>query len=221
MNEGLRTFARDPDKKTVSAFERAEPPTDTGCEMLMVTRSGDLSRAVPARLVSKEPYRLEVLAGVDFPVGSDVLLVTPRPTGVMRSKLHVTSSEANGKTTVIGGEVTCWEEADRRRHPRVRTDLNAELRFVNDTPAGVDVETVQGRVSDLSVSGACMRVDGDYSQGLLARWAIDVGPGTQIEGLALVVRSGLEDSTVALHFIEFFHGSESGLESLVERLIAA
>lgn len=125
---------------------------------------------------------------------------------------HLEQAEAGSIIKVSGVRS---EPLDRRRHPRVAVDSSVSIRLVDDSEGHPAFTLVQGRVLDLSMSGALIQVSPVLDEGTLLEFNAKSVHGELIRTLGVVIKA--REDSIGIAFIEPRASTQGGIERWIER----
>lgn len=132
-------------------------------------------------------------------------------------------------TTVAGGDGDCtiqlsdelWEEVDRRRYPRVPTEVPVELRAIRESDGKAEVERFSGTTVDLSVGGAWVKLDHSIEPGSLVEAQFALSPQENVRILGVAAHRSGQTSGFGLEFVDFVGSARYVLHTYLSNRQAA
>lgn len=186
---------------------------ELGAAVTLIVARDDLPSAHIATLVGIEPLRFQLQENPELRAGDRMVAICQRGTKTSKTIAQVVWSRKSGAHWTLEVLHTGWVRSDRRRSKRIIAEAPGSLRTVCEGETGMQIKSLEGRFTDLSLTGGWFETVESAPRGTLVNWRVELGDKLSASGLALVARSRPKPAGVGLAFVDYFGDSEEALKA--------
>jgi hypothetical protein len=163
-----------------------------------------LARLDPLEIILQEDPKLQE--------GEACLVVSQRESKIYHVDADVRTCNKYGDHWKVSADSYGWQKQERRKYPRIATDIPGALEMLHDSNDSVTAVRLVGRFADLSLGGGRFECSEPAPAGSLVHWSCKLPGGDTARGLGVVARV-LKDGAMGLEFVDFIGASRIMLEA--------
>ncbi|MBI1757495.1 MAG: PilZ domain-containing protein [Fimbriimonas ginsengisoli] len=177
---------------------------------------------VSGRVCQRQPLSVTVPgASTDLVAeGTRAMMLVFDKVQYVRVEAAVTGVEHEGMEAIVRLSDEFWESADRRRYTRLPVSAPVQLRMIQDQTGAVEARTFSGKLEDLSIAGAWVRLDEPISPGSLVEFQASFGPTETVRVLGLVARVDEDGVCFGIEFVDYVGNARFVLHNFLSDLAA-